>query len=117
MLDSSIYFFIQNVFVITTLFWFLSFIGEKFFKKKQYINSYEVFECGFSSTHELDLTFNYNFFITAVLLILYDIEFFYMLPVAFNFHLINIFVAFTFLCFIIFIVLSFVYDWEMITLD
>jgi NADH:ubiquinone oxidoreductase subunit 3 (subunit A) len=117
MLDVGIFFLIQNIFLLTLLFWLLSFLGTKFFKKKNYRASTEIFECGFLSTHSLNLSFNYNFLITATLLILYDVEFFFLLPVLFNYNLINLVSLITFLFFIVAIVVSFVYDWEMVTLD
>lgn len=117
MLDLSIFFILQNIFLITLLFWLLSFLGTKFFKKKTYRASTELFECGFLTTHSLNLTFNYNFLITATLLILYDIEFFFLLPVLFNYSLISLTTVLTYLFFVTFIIVSFVYDWEMVTLD
>lgn len=95
----------------------LSFLGSLFFKKKNYLSSPELFECGFLTTHSLNLSFNYNFFLTAVLLILYDIEFFFLMPFLFNFSLVNIFTIFIFFIFFIFIIISFVYDWEMVGLN
>ena len=117
MLDVSIFFLIQNIFLLTLLFWLLSFLGTKFFKKKTYRATHELFECGFLTTHTLNLTFNYNFLITATLLILYDIEFFFLLPVLFNYSLISLEVLAAFIFFTCFIVVSFIYDWEMVTLD
>lgn len=117
MLDISIFFLIQNIFLLTLLFWLLSFLGTKFFKKKTYRASTELFECGFLSTHTLNLSFNYNFLITATLLILYDVEFFFLLPVLFNYSLVSLETVAPFLFFLSFIVVSFVYDWEMVTLD
>lgn len=117
MLDVSIFFLIQNIFLLTLLFWLLSFLGTKFFKKKTYRGGTELFECGFLATHSLNLSFNFNFLITATLLILYDVEFFFLLPVLFNYNLITLSVLGAYLFFFAFIILSFVYDWEMVTLD
>lgn len=117
MLDISIFFLIQNIFLLTLLFWLLSFLGTKFFKKKMYRGSAELFECGFLATHSLNLSFNYNFLITATLLILYDIEFFFLLPVLFNYNLVTVSVIGFYLFFVSFIIISFIYDWEMVTLD
>lgn len=117
MLDLSIFFLIQNIFLLTLLFWLLSFLGTKFFKKKNYRATTELFECGFLTTHSLNLSFNYNFLITATLLILYDVEFFFLLPVLFNYNLVCLEILGAYLVFFIFIIVSFVYDWEMVALD
>lgn len=117
MLDISIFFLIQNIFLLTLLFWLLSFLGTKFFKKKNYRATTEIFECGFLTTHNLNLSFNFNFLITATLLILYDVEFLFLLPVLFNYNLISLEILGIFLIFVVLIITSFVFDWEMITLD
>lgn len=51
-----------------------------------YKSGENVYECGFSSTHALRVTLNFGFFIIALLLILYDIEFFFLIPMYFNFY-------------------------------
>jgi NADH:ubiquinone oxidoreductase subunit 3 (subunit A) len=117
MLNLSIYFLFQNIFLITLLFWLLSFIGAKFFKKKEYVSGPELFECGFFTTHDLNLSFNYSFFLTAVLLILYDLEFFFLLPFIFNMNVLTILTSFIFIIFFLLILVSFIFDWEMVILD
>lgn len=117
MLDLSIYFLFQNIFIITLLFWFLTFIGNKFFKKKEYKSGPELFECGFFTTHNLNLSFNYTFFLTAVLLILYDLEFFFLLPFIFNIGSISFLSFVIFIIFFFLIIISFIFDWEMVALD
>lgn len=113
----SIFFLITNIFLITSLFWLLSFIGTKFFKRKVYKSADELFECGFLTTHTLNLNFNYNFLITATLLILYDVEFLFLLPVLFNYSLLSLHALLVYTFFLIFLVISFIYDWEMVTLE
>lgn len=63
----------------------MSFIGDKYFKNKFYKASKEVYECGFLSTHKLKVMFNLSFFLIACLLILYDVEFLFLIPFYFNF--------------------------------
>ena len=70
----------------------------------------EIFECGFLSTHSLNLSFNFNFLITATLLILYDVEFLFLLPVLFNYSCVSLEVLLAYLFFLIMIIGSFVYD-------
>lgn len=110
MVDISIFFIAQNIFVITLLFWLLSFLGEFFFKKRNHMSADEVFECGFITTHSLNFQFNLNFLITAVLLILYDLEFFFLLPFLFNINYLTASSAALFTLFIVLILISFIYD-------
>lgn len=117
MLDFSIGFLFQNIFLVTLLFWALTFLGNKFFKKKDYKSGFELFECGFLTTHNLNLNFNYSFFLTAVLLILYDLEFFFLLPFIFNLSAVTFISCVIFSLFFLLIVISFIFDWEMVVLD
>ena len=71
------------------IFWLLSWIGDRFYKTKDYKATEAVYECGFSSTHALRVTVNFGFFVVALLLILYDIEFFFLIPAFFNLHTFN----------------------------
>lgn len=117
MLDFGVFFFLQNILIITLLFWGLSFVGQKFFKRKDYKPATEVFECGFFTTHKLNLTFNYNFFLIATLLILYDVEFFFLLPFLFNLGGASVLASMCFVIFVVLVVVSFIYDWEAISLN
>lgn len=67
------------------VFWLLSWLGDRFYKYKFYKSGESVYECGFNSTHPLRVTINFGFFIVAMLLVLYDIEFFFLIPMYFNF--------------------------------
>lgn len=98
------------------LFWLLSWLGDRFYKYKSYQSSESVYECGFSSTHALRVTLNFGFFIVALLLILYDIEFFFLIPMYFNFYSANVPALAVYWVFLVFVTLSFAVDWETVSL-
>ena len=83
MFDSIILLIFINIGLLTLIFWLVMVGGEKFLYKKQNNSSREVFECGFLSVNQLKIKPNYYFLITAVLLIIYDIEFFFFIQVFF----------------------------------
>lgn len=116
MFDVSMVFIFQNVVFLMLLFWFLSWLGDRFYKQKLYKSGENVYECGFSSTHRLRVTLNFSFFIIALLLILYDIEFFFLIPMYFNLYSANIPSLIIYWIFLIFVVLSFAVDWETVSL-
>lgn len=97
------------------LFWLLSWLGDRFYKQKMYKSSENIYECGFNSTHSLRVTLNFGFFIIALLLILYDIEFFFLIPMYFNFYSYNSISIIIYWIFLIFVVLSFAIDWETVS--
>lgn len=91
MFDISLYFIFQNIFILMMLFWLLSWLGDRFYKTKDYKAADNVYECGFTSTHALRVSINFAFFIVALLLILYDIEFFFLIPIFFNMNGMGVF--------------------------
>ena len=116
MFDVSLFFLFQNIFILMMIFWLLSYLGDKFYKNKQYKTSENVYECGFTSSHALRVNINFGFFIIALLLILYDIEFFVLIPILFNINNCSLLQLLVYWFFLIVVVLSFLLDWETISL-
>lgn len=110
MIDVTIFFFFQNIVLLTTLFWFLSWFGKKFFKEKNNSASYELFECGFLPTTNFNIKINFNIFLVAILLILYDVEFLFLVPFFYNISAASVFGFIVFFNFLAFVVSTFIYD-------
>jgi NADH-quinone oxidoreductase subunit A len=98
------------------VFWFLSWLGDRFYKAKNHKASENVYECGFSSTHALRVSINFGFFVIALLLILYDIEFLFLIPVYFNLASLGALGAAVYWVFVLFMAFSFMVDWETVAL-
>ena len=111
MFDFSIIFILQNIFLLMMLFWFLSWVGDKFYKSKNYTPMNEIYECGFLSTHSLKIQLNLPFILMAWLLILYDIEFFFLIPFFLNLSAVNSISIVIFWSFWLLIFISFTIDW------
>ena len=94
------------------LFWLLSWLGDRFYRTKTYKATNNVYECGFTTTHALRVSINFAFFIVALLLILYDIEFFFLIPIFFNITNIGATTILPYWIFLVFVILSFIIDWE-----
>lgn len=107
----------MNIFILMLVFWVLAWLGEKLYKIKYYNASTEVYECGFYTFHALKIELNLSFVIIAFLLILYDIEFFFLIPFFFNLMGSTFLASVIFWTFLIFILLSFLIDWESIVLE
>ena len=110
-------FLIQNVLIFSIIFWLLTWGAEYFFTKKPQLTKKQFYECGFKSISELNIQVNYNFFMLAVFLILYDIEFTFLYPVLFNFSKITIIELLLVFFFFFFIIISLYYDWLTNTLS
>lgn len=110
-------FLIQNILTFCVIFWLLTWAGEYFFKKKNHKTKKNFYECGFKSTVDLNVQINFNFSLLCVFLILYDIEFMFLVP--FYFNLYNLFwFQYLVLAFFIYLILfSLIYDWQMNALN
>jgi NADH:ubiquinone oxidoreductase subunit 3 (subunit A) len=117
MLDITIIFLFQNILLLTLLFWFLSWVGGKFFKEKNTYASFDFFECGFNSVSNFNIKLNFNIFFVCILLILYDVEFLFLVPYFYNFSLSTYLTIVTLVVFTLFILSSFIYDWELTALN
>lgn len=108
---------VQNVFIFSCIFWLLTWVGEYFFKKKNHNSKKNFYECGFKSTTDVNIQINLNFSMLCVFLILYDIEFAMLIPVFFNFSFLSNTSFFVLILFILIIVISLIYDWQMNALN
>ena len=111
--DIVVFFFFQHVAIFCLIFWFLTWGGEYFFHKKNQNAKRKFYECGFVTLSDINIQININFALLCVFLILYDIEFTFIFPIAFNIGFITYFQIFILILFIIFIIFSLVYDWQM----
>lgn len=115
--DIVILFLIQNILIFSLIFWLLTWAGEYFFKKKNHATKKNLYECGFKSTSDINIQINLNFSILCVFLILYDIEFTFLIPVFFNFFYLSLLQYIILNIFVIIILISLVYDWQMNSLN
>lgn len=110
--DILILFFIQNILLFTLIFWGLTWAGEYFFKKKNHIAKKQFYECGFKVTTDVDIQFNLNFSLLCIFLVLYDVEFLFLIPCFFNMGSLGTFSTVILLIFLLIIILSLIYDWQ-----
>jgi NADH-quinone oxidoreductase subunit A len=108
-----LFFFLQNVLIFGLIFWALTFGGEYFFKVKNQQTKKQFYECGFKSLSDANIQFNVNFALLCVFLILYDIEFVFLMPFLFNIMSVGYFEFFLFCLFTLLILVSLFYDWQM----
>ena len=117
MFDIGLIFIFQNIILLLLLFWVLSWLGEKFFKTKFYPSTAETYECGFLTITPLIVSINSSFFVIGFLLILYDLEFMFLIPFLFNLFNFSTLSFFIFWIFFILVTISFFIDWEEIALE
>lgn len=112
-----ILFFFQHVFMFCIIFWLLTWAGEFFFKKKNHKTKKNFYECGFKSTVDINIQINFNFIILCVFLILYDVEFIFLIPFYTNLINLSMISLVILYVYILLILLSLIYDWQMNALN
>lgn len=111
--DIIIFYFCQNVFIFSIIFWLLTWGCEYFYKKRNHTTKKQIYECGFKSFDNLNIQININFILICVFLVLYDLEFILLIPLLFNLYNATIFNFVIFFFFLILIIVSLLYDWQM----
>jgi NADH:ubiquinone oxidoreductase subunit 3 (subunit A) len=115
--DIIVIFFFKNVLVFSIIFWALLFICGMFYKIKNQQSKKHFCECGFKSLSDVNIQINVNFLMVCIFLILYDIEFILMFPFLFNIYCAFFYQYLVFFIFLLFILVSLLYDWQMNALD
>ena len=115
--DAVFFFFLKNIFIFSIIFWVLLYISSFFYKIKNQISKKHFCECGFKSLSDINIQININFTMLCIFLILYDIEFTLIFPILFNTQYIYIIQLYTIVLFILLIIISLFYDWQLNTLS
>ncbi len=89
MVDISLVFFLKNTILVSVLFWFLTFIGSLSTVRYEYKFREDFYECGFKSVSDFNFSLNFSFYISAIFLLLYDVELAFLIPMLFNFELMS----------------------------
>jgi len=99
------------------IFWALTWASEYFYKKKNHKAKRKFYECGFKSISDLNMQINLNFAILCVFLVLYDVEFLFLVPIFFNLYDISSYHYIILIIFLIVILVSLIYDFQMQALN
>ena len=106
-----------NISIMGLIFWLLSTLAEYFFSKSKYKWTYEYYECGFRSISDINIQLNTNFLIFGALLILYDLEFTFLVPFMLSYFEITLVGILVYIFFFSCIVASFYIDWRLSALS
>lgn len=96
-----------SAFFFSFLFWILTFLGKWFYSSHFFSYKLVYYECGFKAVRRLTYQLNINFSLLILFVIIYDGEFFILVPASLNFYFTN---------FLMLVVFFFFFSWLLIVL-
>ena len=83
MFDFSILCLFNSTSVVVILLWLLTNFGNFFFTKKEKLDRFDFYECGFKSVNDFRFRLNCGTLCTVIFVVLYDIELLFTIPMYF----------------------------------
>jgi len=109
-INNIVFFIIYNAFFFSFIFWILTFLLKFYYSNKNYNYKLNFYECGFKSLTNIKIQYTINFILIILFLLIYDGEFFILIPLALNINLINFTSLFLFIFFILLLIITLIFD-------
>lgn len=75
---------IINAVLFSLIFWVLTFLSKYFYSNKYFNAKLNFYECGFKSLTQFQISYNINFLVLILFLLIYDGEFLLLIPFSLN---------------------------------
>lgn len=108
---------IVNAIIFSFIFWILTFISKFYYSNKYYNQKLNFYECGFKSLTQFRVSYNINFLLLILFLLLYDGEFLIIIPFSLNVLISNITSYLILAYFLIWLYLTLLLDYIFNALD
>ena len=101
--------FIEILFLLTLILYLMTYLLS--LKQDNYFKLID-YECGFMSYSESKIIFDIQFFIVALLFIIFDLEIVFLLPWAISISTLGILGYFSMIFFIFLLIIGFIFEWK-----
>lgn len=108
---------IINAILFSFLFWILTFLSKMFYSNKYFNYKFNFYECGFKSLHKKKITYDINYVLVLLFLLIYDGEFLVLIPFAFNSLCISFLIILSFIFFLVWLIIALIFDYAYSALD
>ena len=119
MLMAGVLFFniILNDCLFSCIFWILTFLAKSLYTNKYYTYKYTFYECGFKNLSKKKISYDINYIMLLLFLLIYDGEFLILIPYGFNSLCGGFWVFFSLCFFILWLIIALVFDYAYGALD
>lgn len=108
---------IINSIIFSFIFWGLTFLSKTLYTNKYYNYKLNFYECGFKNLTNKNITYEINYIMLVLFLLIYDGEFLILIPYAFNTAFFSIEVVVCLIFFFIWLLIALIFDYAFNTLE
>ena len=108
---------IANAFIFTFIFWILTFVAKYTYSNKFYNYKLNFYECGFKNFSKKKFSYELNFILFLLFLLIYDGEFLVLIPMSLNPTVLSWEVAGAVLFFFLWLIITLLFDYSGKTLE
>ena len=108
---------IANAFIFTFIFWILTFVAKYTYSNKFYNYKLNFYECGFKNFSKKKVSYELNFVLFLLFLLIYDGEFLVLIPMSLNPTVLSWEVAGAILFFFLWLIITLLFDYSGKTLE
>lgn len=108
---------IINAFFFSFIFWILTFLAKKFYSNNYFNYKLNFYECGFKNLTKKKISYDLNYILLVLFLLIYDGEFLILIPFAFNSLYFSLNLVITLSFFLIWLLIALIYDYAFSALD
>lgn len=108
---------ILNAFFFSFIFWLLTFISKFLYSNKYFNYKLNFYECGFKNITKKKISYEINFSLLLLFLLLYDGEFLVLIPLALNTSLITFSIGIAVFFFLAWLIIALLVDYSFNALD
>lgn len=108
---------IINAILFSFIFWILTFLSKTFYSNKYFNYKYNFYECGFKNLTKKKISYDINYILLVLFLLIYDGEFLILIPFAFNITYLSVEIIIAVVFFIIWLIVALIFDYAYGALD
>jgi len=108
---------ILNAIIFSFIFWILTFAAKSLFSNKYYDYKLNFYECGFKNVTKKKVSYEINYIMLVLFLLLYDGEFLVLIPFVLNTGCRSFEIYVCFLIFIVWLTIALLFDYALGALE